>query len=144
MWSVNELNELNSLLREIDELLASKRIHGERNGKHLLIRLDRSDRTQRIRVAQQDSTYQFTSVVARVKDVVGRGNRARSDLVFRILCRNALKPIVFLHIDDRDRVIGQVTCPVSTADAPEIEFYLTTLARDCDRFEYILLGLDQN
>lgn len=138
------MNELNSLLYEIDALLASKRIRGERNGNQLLVRLDRSDRTQKIRVAQQKSTYKFTSVVARVKDVIGRGTQARNDLVFRILCRNALKPIVFLQIDDRDSVVGQVTCPVSSADAPEIEFYLTTLARDCDRFEYILLGLDQN
>jgi hypothetical protein len=136
--------QLISLIREIDELLATERISGERDGNQLLIRFDRSDRTQKIRIEQQNSTYLFTSTVAKVKDVIGRATRARDDLVFRILCRNALKPIVFLHIDDRDRVVGQVTCPVASADTAEIEFYLNTLARDCDRFEYILLGLDQN
>ena len=133
---------METLVQEIDALIEAEIIHGTRDGKDVLIRLDRADRTQKIRISQKNDTYQFSSVVARVKDVTGRGDESRSSLLFRILCRNALKPIVFLYIDSRDRVVGNVTCPIDSTHAKEIEFYLTILARDCDRFEYILAGSD--
>ena len=136
--------QLDSLYREIDGLLAAKRIRGFRDGNHLLIRLYRSDRTQKIRLTQQDGTFRFTSIVAKVKDVIPGGINARNDLLFRILRRNALKPVVALHIDAKDRIVGEVACTTSSAHHAEIEFYLTTLARDCDRFEYILSGSDRN
>ena len=135
---------MESLVLEIDALIDAEIIQGTRDGKDVLIRLDRADRTQKIRISQSNDAYEFTSVVARVKDVAGRGNESRNALLFRILCRNALKPIVFLYIDGRDRVVGKVTCPIDSTHSGEIEFYLTTLSRDCDRFEYVLSGLDHN
>lgn len=134
---------IKSLVQEIDALIEAEIIHGTRNGKDVLIRLDRADRTQKIRISQKNDTYQFSSVVAQVRDVAGQGAESRNTLLFRILCRNALKPIVFLYIDGRDRVVGMVTCPISSTHAKEIELYLTTLARDCDRFEYVLGGNDK-
>ncbi len=133
---------MESLYREVDALIESRRIQGERDGNNVLIRLNRTDRIQRIHLARENHVYQFTSVVARVKHVITPSVNARNALIFRILCRNALKPVVFLSIDNRDRVVGKITCPIHSTQSNEIEFYLTALARDCDRFEYILSGSD--
>ena len=134
---------MESLLQIVDELIETKRLSGRRDGNVAFINLDRSDRTQKVRLATKNDSYEFSSVVARVRDVTKSTKDARYELLFRIWCRNALKPVVSLGIDARDRVVGTVTCSIHSTQVVEILFYLTTLARDCDRFEYILSGLDR-
>ena len=135
---------MESLVQTVDKLIEMKRLRGRRNGNFVFVNLDRSDRIQKVRLARKNDTYEFRSVVGRVNDVPQATEDGRNALLFRIWCRNALKPVVSLSMDGRDQVVGMVTCPIDSTQAEEIHFYLVTLARDCDRFEYILSGGDRH
>ena len=133
---------MEALFDQIDQLINQKQLCWKRNGNCIFIESDRSERKQRIHLKQKHNTYVMSSVVAKVTDVIDTRKGGRKDLLLRIWRRNALKPIITLRIDKRDRVIGTVSCPVESTYKDEIEFYLMTLARDCYQFEYILSGLD--
>ena len=45
-------------------------------------------------------------------------------------------------IDHQERVVGRIDQPIESLHAKELKFYLETLARECDRLEYILTGTD--
>lgn len=45
--------------------------------------------------------------------------------------------------DDQDRLIGLIEVPAATLDHEELEVYVETLAKECDRFEYALRGWDR-
>ena len=42
----------------------------------------------------------------------------------------------------RERVIGLIDQPIASVHPKELKFYLETLARECDRLEYTLTGVD--
>ena len=131
-------------LREIvDQLISTGKLDAERKNLELFVQLTGSTRQQRIAMSVRHSVYEFTTVIANVTNVIGSTQKARRDLQFRIWRRNALKPVVALYIDDQDQIIGRITCTIESAHADEVSFYLATLARDCDRFEYILSGSDE-
>ncbi len=50
--------------------------------------------------------------------------------------------MVLFILDDSDRLIGLIEQPVASMGTGEFKFYLETLAREYDRFEYILTGGD--
>jgi hypothetical protein len=56
--------------------------------------------------------------------------------------RNEATNVVDFTFDDGDRLIGLVRHPESTLDVEELELYLTVLAAECDRFEFLLGGED--
>lgn len=129
---------MDDLLRHIDELAVRGDRRWRRRGKQVRIRLSSGGRSHVVRIARKKDRYVFSSVVA---DVHAAGQDRRA-LARRIWRRNALKPVVMFTIDSRDRVIGRIDQPVESLHAREIEFYLETLARECDRFEYVLTGAD--
>ena len=43
----------------------------------------------------------------------------------------------------RHRLIGVIEQPAQTLDREELVLHINTLARECDRFEYKLLGKDR-
>ena len=94
-------------------------------------------------ITQKHDIHHSSSVVACVKDVKGRSISAKNALLFRIWGRNALKPVIALSMDVRDPVEAKVTCTTDTTQIEQIEFHLTTLKREIDRFECILSGLDR-
>ena len=53
---------------------------------------------------------------------------------------NTLSPAVRLHAVLED--IGLIDQPIESVHRKELRFYLETLARECDRLEYILTGAD--
>ena len=63
-------------------------------------------------------------------------------IAYRTWRRNASKPLVTFAFDDDDRLIGQIEVPAATLDHEELDLYIETLARECDRFEYVLTGAD--
>ena len=135
---------METLLRIVDQLIAQ---HGEiwkRRGNYVQVKVDRHRRTQRVHLAKHHSLYQLTSVVAMVHAVVGDNPAERRQLQRRIWTRNALKPLVNFRIDGRDRIVGSISIPVGQESLAVLEFYLKNLARDCDRFEYILTGQDRH
>lgn len=45
--------------------------------------------------------------------------------------------------DRTDRLVGLIRCPAATLHPNVLLVYITTLARECDRFEYVLTGADR-
>jgi len=129
---------MEDLIRSIDILAADQRLGWQRHGRRVRVSLSRHGRSQDVRVARRRNHYVFTSVVAHA----GAVNENRRSLAFRLWRRNALMAVVTFTIDRRDRVIGLIDLPIESAHPKEIRFYLETLARECDRLEYILTGAD--
>ena len=130
---------MEDLLRRLDELTARERLPWQRDGNRIRISLSRNGRSQIVRLARRKDRYVFSSVVAHASAV----NEDRRWLAFRIWRRNALKAVVTFTIDHRERVIGLIDRPIESVHPKELKFYLETLARECDRFEYILTGADR-
>ena len=130
---------MQALHRRIDDLVEREGLPWQRDGNRVTVSFTRNGRSQVVRLAQKDDRYRFYSVVARAKGV----NEDRRLLAFRIWRRNGLKPVVLFMLDDRDQVIGLIDQPVASMHARELKFYLETVARECDRFEYILTGSDR-
>ena len=80
----------------------------------------------------------FSSVIANASAV----KEDLSSLAFRLWRRNALKAVVTFTIDRRERVVGLIDQPIESVYPKGLKFYLETLARECDRLEYILTGAD--
>ena len=129
---------MQTLHRRIDDLVAREGLPWQRDGNRLTIPFTRDGRAQVVHLAQRDDRYRFYSIVAHAKDV----NEDRRLLAFRIWRRNGVKPVVLFLLDDRDRVIGLIEQPVASMQGRELRFYLEVLARECDRFEFILTGDD--
>jgi hypothetical protein len=51
--------------------------------------------------------------------------------------------MVAFGMDRKGRPIGFLDQPASTLEAGELEIYIDTVARECDRFEYVLTGQDR-
>ena len=130
---------MEELLRRLDELAVRERLPWQRDGNRVRISLARNGRSQVVRLARRKDRYVFSSVIARVNAV----NENRRSLAFRIWRRNALKAVVMFTIDRRERVIGLIDQPIESMHTKELKFYVQTLARECDRFEYILTGVDR-
>ena len=130
---------MEDLLRRLDELAALERLPWQRDGNRIRISLSRNGRSQIVRLARRKDRYVFSSVVAHASAV----NEGRRSLAFRIWRRNALKAVVMFTVDRRERVIGLIDQPIESVHTKELKFYLETLARECDRFEYILTGADR-
>lgn len=129
---------MEDLLRWIDRMVADEGLPWRRNGRRVRISFSRNGRSQIVRLARRRDRYVFSSVVANVSAV----SEDRRSLVFRLWRRNALKAVVTFTIDRWDRVIGLIDQPIESVHPKELKFYLETLARECDRFEYILTGVD--
>lgn len=129
---------MEELLQRIDELVAEERLPWTRSGRRVRVAFSRNGRSQVVLVAVRRDRCVYSSVVAYAHLV----NEDRRSLAFRLLRRNALKSVVTFGIDSRDRVIGLVDQPVESMRTNELRFYLETLARECDRLEYILTGAD--
>ena len=76
-------------------------------------------------------------------EFVTRDEGAWRDLAYRAWRKNDLKEIVTFSFDRRHRLIGVIEQPAETLDREELVLYISTLARECDRFEYKLLGRDR-
>ena len=57
--------------------------------------------------------------------------------------RNRLSEFVGFSLDRRGRMIGEAWVPPGELGADEWAFYVTSLARACDRYEYLLTGRDE-
>ena len=129
---------MEELLSWIDDLVAVERLPWQRKGRRVRISLSRDGRSQIVHLARRRDRYILSSVVAHVSAV----NEDRRSLAYRLWRRNALKAIVTFTIDHRERVIGRIDQPIESLRDKELKFYLQTLARECDRLEYILTGAD--
>ena len=65
------------------------------------------------------------------------------DLAYRCWRRNARKALVTFAMEPRGRVVGLIEQPKATLDHEELELYVEVLAKECDRFEFVLSGQDR-
>ena len=98
-------------------------------------------RHQVVTIERRDRLYVFTSVVLGTRSVTKDVRRWRR-LVRLVWERNARHQLVTLRFDRRDRLVGQIQHQAHFLDPEELELYVNTLARQCDRLEYLLTGKD--
>jgi hypothetical protein len=114
---------------------------GIRWEKGLLTVSFRNSRQQMIRYRLQQGFFTFRSRVARaaVVDKIGRNRLARE-----ILLRNRAVDVVAFRFDERGGIEGVIEQPAASLQRDELLYYIATLARECDRLEYILTGRDRH
>lgn len=110
-------------------------------GDTIQVHLREGGRSQTVRVSQDEDRYVFRSVVLSSPAATRTRNRRRR-IAYRAWRRNGSKPLVTFAFDDEDRLIGLIEVPAATLDHEELDLYIETLARECDRFEYVLTGTD--
>ena len=132
---------MKELLSRIDQLSKRRGRQWTREGEVVRVKLHEGGRTQSIRVSRNEDRYSFRSVVLPASNVTRNDNHWRR-IAYRAWRRNASKPLVTFAFDRGDRLIGQIEVPAATLDHEELDLYIETLARECDRFEYVLTGAD--
>lgn len=110
-------------------------------GDTIQVSLRVGGRSQTVRVSQDEDRYVFRSVVL-PSPTVTRTPKSRRRIAYRAWRRNRSKPLVTFAFDGADRLIGLIEVPAATLDHEELDLYIETLARECDRFEYVLTGGD--
>jgi hypothetical protein len=94
-------------------------------------------RHQRVSVADQGTSYELRSIVARPSIV-----DAIQDAPLRAWKRNRSALLVGFRIDRRGRLVGQAWIPKAGITAEEFQTYVRRVATESDRFEYMLTGAD--
>ena len=106
------------------------------------IQLVRRARHQRVYISLEDGFYSFYSVVmgsTAVKKNIQRWN----DLTLMAWRRNADHELVTFAFDKYHRLIGHIRHPAEYLDVEELELYISALAFECDRFEFLISGGDK-
>lgn len=111
-------------------------------GDRLEVRFPHSRRKQIITFSADLDHYRFRSTILGNAEVT-RTDREWRELARKVWRRNAHTPVVAFAFDENDRLIGQIEQPIRTLDREELVFYIETLARECDQFEYVLTGRDR-
>ena len=96
-------------------------------------------RSQTVCIERARDGYVFTSIVLGT----GRTEKLRKDLsnfVDRLWRRNRHTDVVNFTFDRENRLVGRIEHPANTLDAEELFFYLSRVAIECDRMEYVLTG----
>jgi hypothetical protein len=97
-----------------------------------------SGRSQKVAVEDRGDAFLLRSVVARhaiVSEI--------ADAALRAWTRNRSTVFVGFRVDDRERMIGEVSVPKQGITASEFQLILRHLAAEADRFEFELTGGDR-
>jgi len=132
--------DVNTLLPQIDALIVARGLSWERRKRTVHVRFPGLGRGQKVQLGRVGALYRFYSVLERAEQVSGPARR-RGRLLLA-WTRNARTDMVGFGLDHRGRFIGFLDQPASCLDAGELEVYLSTVARECDRLEYVLSGED--
>ena len=100
-------------------------------------------------VTFKDQRKHWVSVIDQGDSYLLRGRvaprrivRPFRDLPVKVWLRNRTTQLVGFRIDNKSRLVGETWIPKDGLNAEEFQIYLTTLAFECDRFEYLLTGTD--
>jgi len=132
---------MKNLTEQIDSVITRYRLPWTRRGQTITVELWYRGRKQNVHFDRRGEMYVFSSVVLDAH-LVTRNKKNHRDLARRAWRKNALIDLVTFAFDDKHRLIGVLEQPVATLDTEELRFYVETLAKDCDRFEYVLTGRD--
>lgn len=114
----------------------------EQAREQVVITVVTGQRSQKITIAKHNRNYVLTSVVLGTLKVKKTLKRWR-ELARLAWHRNAEHQLVTFAFDQKDRLVGQIRHPVDHLDYEELKIYVRSLARECDRFEYLLSGEDK-
>lgn len=93
-------------------------------------------------------------VAEELASIIGQEDRFEAGLTYAItklpsytqlgMAGNAMlhQKIVSFGFDEQHQLIEQVRHPAKHLDVEEFDLYIHVLARECDRFEYLLCGED--
>ena len=132
---------MDALISRIDELIASDSVPWHRDGDAVRVELTTRGRAQLVQFARNGDRYVFRSLILPPKHVTASG-RVWRDFAYRAWRRNAAKELVTFSFDEKDALIGVIEMAAATLDREELQMYVETLAKECDRFEYALTGED--
>ena len=136
-----ESDDVDDILGMIDRLIKSG-AQWERSDGTIDVKLGRADRWQRVEVGRRGDICLLRSMVVGTTFVT-RNNAHWRRLAYRAWRKNAEKELVAFGFDKRDRLVGIVEQPIATMAPEELRFYVEMLAKECDRFEYVLTGEDE-
>ncbi len=91
------------------------------------------------------SAHTFRDHIILVSRVLGRArvdSIGRTSLLPQVWQRNRQTRCVAFGIDERGRLVGRIEQVAAMLQPAELVFYITLLARECDQFEFALVGLD--
>ena len=131
------MDRIEKLLKKVDTLPDSQLQVRYRDGR---AQIDLgAGRGQTVFIERDGDSYVLTSVVL---GAVRTEQQSADILSFAdtIWRRNRQTDVVNFTIDNQNRLVGRVDHPAETLDAAELLFYLTRLAVECDRMEYLLTG----
>jgi hypothetical protein len=94
-------------------------------------------RGHRVAVEDDGEAYGLKAFVVR-RAVV----EAIPDLPVRVWIRNRATQLVGFRIDRQDRLVAEAWVPKVGVTAEEFQVYVRTVARESDRFEFVLTGRD--
>jgi hypothetical protein len=80
----------------------------------------------------------FRSIVARAADC-----RKFPDAEMQAWLRNRAVSLVGFRVDERGKLVGEISAPKVGLSADELQFLVRHLATECDRFEFQLTGEDR-
>jgi len=129
------------VISEMQRLCAANADNWILDGNRIRVPVGDGERYQSITFSRHGDYYVLTSVV------LGSARVCSSDAYWRELARlawrrNSENDIVTFAFDGQDRLVGQVRHLAENLDYEELELYVHALARECDRFEYLLTGGD--
>jgi len=131
---------MNSLIEKIDNTIQRNKLQWERNGRSVTVQICDDGRKQRVRFKKEKNMYTFYSIIHKGRLI--KGKKLRREIAYRAWRKNYMKDLVTFAFDDKNNLVGVIEQPVITIDHEELRLYIETLARECDRFEYILTGDD--
>lgn len=132
---------MSGLTTLIDAIPVSKRHDWEIDGDKIRVPTRGGERGQTVYISTVDEMYVLTSVVLGSRAVT-RSHKRRRRLALLAWQRNAQHQLVTFAFDRHDRLVGTIEHPAKYLDPEELELYVNALARECDRFEYLLTGAD--
>ena len=132
---------MKELLPRVDEVIRRHKKEWVRKGDVVTVGLERARRTQKVELLREGDRYIFRSVVLPSAMVTRKPDRWRK-IVYRTWRRNGSKELIIFAFSKNNTLIGSIEAPASTLDSQEIDLYIQTVAKECDRFEYALTGKD--
>ena len=112
-----------------------------REDDSVVIPTEDGGRHQRVNLSLRGEHWELRTRVLPAEQVT-RTDRLWRELAMRAWLRNDATNLVTFTFDEADDLIGLVRHPAAHLDVEELELYLTVLAAECDRFEYVLRGVD--
>lgn len=94
-------------------------------------------RSHRVRIEDGERAYRISAIVIPARVVRGMESPA-----IETWLRNRNMRLVGLRIDKDGRMAGEAHVPKVGLTSQEFQTYVRTVARECDRIEYLILGRD--